>query len=112
MRARAYKFYEPEFRDQAVALLERSDRSLPQVAASLGVSQGSLRAWYNQAVAKKRSKKPGAPVAAVAAASETPQQKLLRLERENAALRRENDSLKLDRDILKKAAAFFAKESE
>jgi transposase-like protein len=34
------------------------------------------------------------------------------LERENAALQKENDTLRMDREILKKAAAFFAKESE
>jgi transposase len=35
-----------------------------------------------------------------------------RLEREVQTLRKENDSLRMDREILKKAAAFFAKESE
>lgn len=44
-------------------------------------------------------------------AEETPEQRVARLERENAALRRENDTLRMDREILKKAAAFFAKES-
>ncbi|HEY8079335.1 MAG TPA: hypothetical protein VIF62_34630, partial [Labilithrix sp.] len=44
--------------------------------------------------------------------AEAPEEKIDRLEREVTELRKENDSLKLDRAILKKAAAFFAKESE
>jgi hypothetical protein len=50
-------------------------------------------------------------VATPASPTETVQQKLARLERENAALRKEVDDLKLDKVILKKAAAFFVKES-
>jgi hypothetical protein len=43
---------------------------------------------------------------------ETPQEKIRRLEVQLAAARREVESLKTDKEILKKAAAFFAKESE
>ena len=60
----------------------------------------------------KRKKKGLAKAAAVDPTNESPQQRLERLERENERLRRENDSLRTDREILKKAAAFFAKESE
>jgi transposase len=115
MRVRELRTYEAGFREQAVALLERTERRLGDVAESLGVPAATLRYWYKQEMARRRSKaKParGAPVvAAPAPPTETPQQKLARLERENAALRKENEDLKLDRDILKKAAAFFAKES-
>jgi transposase len=48
----------------------------------------------------------------VAAANESAEQRVARLERENGRLRKEVESLKMDREILKKAAAFFAKESE
>jgi transposase len=48
----------------------------------------------------------------VAPAEQTAEQRLAKLERENAVLRKENESLRMDREILKKAAAFFAKESE
>ena len=44
--------------------------------------------------------------------TETAEEKIARLEKENAELRRKNASLEMDRAILKKAAAFFAKESE
>jgi transposase-like protein len=43
---------------------------------------------------------------------ESVEERAARLERENAVLRKEVDSLRMDREILKKAAAFFAKENE
>jgi transposase-like protein len=61
----------------------------------------------------KRSKKARTSKAAAApGAAETLEEKVARLERENAELRKQRDSLEMDRAILKKAAAFFAKESE
>lgn len=115
MRVRQQRRYEPEFRDQAVGLVERTHRTLRDVAESLGVPEPTLRNWYNQEMARRRSRSKAAPRVAVSGASasptETAQQKLARLERENTALRKEVDDLKLDREILKKAAAFFAKES-
>ena len=61
----------------------------------------------------KRSKKHSTSKAAAApSGSETLEEKVARLERENAQLRKKNDDLEMDRAILKKAAAFFAKESE
>ena len=101
--------YTPDFRAEAVALLERDGRTVQQVADDLGVSYNTLSYWYKAGrMAKKRKKAAGATPGVV----ETEKQKLARLEREVAALRRENESLKMDREILKKAAAFFAKENE
>ncbi len=61
---------------------------------------------------KRLKKARAAKAAAAPPAGETLEEKVLRLERENAQLRKERDSLEMDRAILKKAAAFFAKESE
>src|SRR6266487_3664937 len=100
MRVRTMKRYEPAFREQAVALLEGTDRTLTQVAASLGVPYATLGYWYKQEMARRRGKpKAGAAatLALVSPAPETVQQKLARLERENAALRKEVDDLKLDK---------------
>jgi len=76
----------------------------------------SLRNWYKDALmAKKKGKRPAAkqrPSSASSPDEETVEDRLERIERENAALKKENESLKEDREILKKAAAFFAKESE
>jgi transposase len=110
---RVHPTYTDEFKADAVALLRRSDRSIPQVAEGLGVSGESLRAWYKrEEMAKKKGKRLGKIVAAGAPKGESAEERAARLERENAALRKEVDSLRMDREILKKAAAFFAKESE
>lgn len=104
--------YTEEFRQDAVALLKRTDRSFKQVSEDLGVSTWSLRQWYKDSEVPKKSRKQRKAEAAKFHGEETPEHKLARLERENAALQKENDALRMDREILKKAAAFFAKESE
>jgi transposase len=105
--------YTDEFKADAVAHLRRSDQSIRQVAEGLGVSDESLRAWYNRdEMAKKKGKCPKKPVRTTVHEGESAEERAARLERENAALRKEVDSLRMDREILKKAAAFFAKESE
>src|SRR5919106_3900277 len=43
------KPYPPEFRREAVALYARTDRTLGEIAADLGVSRESLRLWVQQA---------------------------------------------------------------
>ena len=107
--------YTPEFRADALELLRRSDRTISEVARDLGVSKFALRDWYKRDEMAKKSKnrrKVPAGTAPQAPGDETLEQRAERLERENVALRRENDSLRMDREILKKAAAFFAKENE
>lgn len=107
------RVFTEEFKQDAVRLLERSGRSCTQVSADLGVSYWTLRNWYKDLRMGKRSKKGSSGKAAAAPVlGETLEEKVKRLERENALLRKENDSLQMDRAILKKAAAFFAKESE
>ena len=104
--------YTEEFRQDAVALMRGTDRSFKQVAADLGVSEWSLRQWYKDSEVPKKSRKQRKAETAAQLGNESAEQRLSRLERENQALRKENDSLRMDREILKKAAAFFAKESE
>jgi transposase len=111
MRATAPR-YTAEFRSDAVELLKRTDRSFRQVSEDLGVSLWSLRSWYKQDQMAKRSKKASQVARAAPPATETVEQKLLRLERELERVLKENEQLKEDREILKKAAAFFAKENE
>ena len=104
--------YSAEFRADAVELLRKTDRSLPTVADDLGVSCWSLRQWYRRAEMAKGRKPGRASPRTAPPAEETPDERVKRLEREVTALRKENESLKMDREILKKAAAFFAKENE
>lgn len=102
--------YDENFRTDALNLIRRGDRSINQVARDLGVNHWTLRSWCkNDAMAKRKKK---AQAAGQPTAAEDAEQKLKRLERENARLQKENESLRMDREILKKAAAFFAKESE
>lgn len=114
MRVQLQKRYDATFRKDALAALERTERSLGEVARDLGLPATTLRNWYKDDMAKK-GKKAGSPRAASGpSASETVtvKEKLARLEQENNALRKRVDELETDKAILKKAAAFFAKESE
>jgi transposase len=86
--------YPGEFRREAVELYRSSDRSRAEVAKSLGISDGSLAAWVKVA---ERVEVPGALDADERA----------ELER----LRKENRDLRMDREILRKAAAYFARET-
>jgi transposase len=88
--------YPPEFRAEAVRLYRDSGKSLNAVAKDLGVSLESLRKWVNQAKIDAGEK-----------AGLTTEERA-----ELARLRRENRTLRMERDLLKKAAAFFARESE
>ena len=100
--------YSAEFRAEAVKLAMRSDDTFAELAARLGMNRGTLYSWYRDEMAKKPSKKKRAKPAQ----NETPEEELRRLRREVAALQRKLDSAEEDKLILKKAAAFFARESE
>jgi transposase len=88
--------YPPEFKAEAVRLVGSSDRSLTRIAKELGVADQTLRNWVQHAEIDD-------------GARET----LVPHEREELRqLRREVRTLRQEREILKKAAAFFAKESD
>lgn len=88
--------YPPEFRREAVQLV-RAGRSVKDVAESLGCSEQSLHNWVKQQQLDRRERDDG----------------LTTEEREELRkLRRENVRLKQEREILKRAAAFFAAETE
>ena len=88
--------YPPEFRREAVELYRRSGRPLREISRDLGIAVESLRLWVRQESIGE-GRQPGASVSEL--------EELRRLRREVRVLREE-------RDILKKAAAFFARESE
>ncbi len=85
-----------EFRREAVALVRREGRSIPDVAAALGCAQQSLRTWLKQDQLDLGQRRDG----------------LTGNEREELRrLRRENRRLQQEREILKQATAFFASET-
>jgi transposase len=113
VRQQVYKTYAPEFRADAVALMHRRDCSYRELGEDLGVNQHTLRSWYKaDEMARKKGKRPKDAGPEKAPAKESAEQRAERLEREVARLQRENERLEEDRAILKKAAAFFAKESQ
>jgi transposase len=87
--------YSLEFRREAVRLLRTSGRSVPQLARELGCSPQSLRNW---------SRRLDVDAGKAEGLTSDEREELRRL-------RRENRRLEQEREILKKAAAFFAKET-
>ena len=82
---------------EAIELVRLTGKSIRQVAKDLGISEVSLRNWVKQAAAEA-GERPGG-------LSSDEREELQRL-------RRENQTLRMEREILKKAAAFFAKETD
>ena len=102
--------YTDEFRAEAVAMYRSTDRTGREVADALGINHQTFTGWVKQDNVKRKKSQPrGVPKRPP---HETLEQKVARLEKENARLERRNAQLEMDRAILKKAAAFFAKESE
>jgi transposase len=98
MERRKRRSFTPEFRAEAVRLVREGTKSLPQVAKDLDLTESALRVWVRQAEAAEGKGPDGA---------------LSQAEREELQrLRRENRQLLMERDFLKKAAAFFAKDSK
>jgi transposase len=113
MRVQSPHLYDDTFKQDALSLLRRSDRPLKAVAESLDVPVSTLRYWYKADMVKKgRKASAAAKPPERDRTDETPEEKIARLEREVASLRKKNEQLEMDRAILKKAAAFFVKESE
>ena len=89
--------YPAEYRAEAVRLVREGGRTPRQLAADLGCSEEAIRNWLKQADLDEGRRADGLTTAE---------------KEELAHLRRENRTLRMERDLLKKAAAFFARESE
>ena len=89
--------YSAEFKAGAVSLVLEEGQVQEQVSRNLGIASSTLSKWLKDAREGK---------------SNQPQSELTPHEqRELAQLRKEVRTLRMEREILKKAAAFFAKES-
>ncbi len=85
-----------EFKRDAVEIVRSSDRSIAEVARELGIYDSSLGNWVRQDQVN-RGERDGV--------SSNDKDRMLELERENARLR-------MERELLKRAVAFWVKESD
>jgi transposase len=88
--------YPPEFKREAVELYRRSGKSLQVVAGELGVAVESLRSWTKQHAVDVGERE----------GLTSPEREELR------ELKRKLLRVEQERDLLKRAAAFFARETE
>jgi transposase len=95
-KPRRRRSFTPEFKAEIVELCQRGDRSVGQVARDFDLTETAVREWVRQAERDAGTRQDG----------------LTTDERtELAQLRRENRRLREDVEILKRATAFFAKET-
>jgi transposase-like protein len=94
---RKRRSFTAEFKAEAVQLCGVGDRTIKQVAKDLDLTETALREWVKRADIDVGKGPPGA---------------LTTVEREELSrLRKQVKRLEMEREILKKAAAFFAKEN-
>ncbi|MGY3685004.1 transposase [Streptomyces sp. TE33382] len=99
--------YPAEFRNDAVALYRAAGgmRTYVAVAADVGVTGETLRSWVRQA-----GEHPGRAHSHGEQSAESRGEELARLRAENGRLRKAEKEWELEREILRRAAAYFAKE--
>jgi len=90
------KIYSSEFRESSVKLAIGADKPITQIAKDLGINPNTLHTWINKYSQPKEQNK-------TVRTDEHLYEELKRLKKEVARLTEE-------RDLLKKAAAYFAKE--
>ena len=95
--AKSQKRFTQDFQDEAVRLVETSGRSRRAIAEDLGVGLSTLRHWIDRRREHEIDRPPEGRQEDMAA--------------ELKRLRRENEVLRQEREILKRATAFFAKET-
>jgi transposase len=98
-KLRVRRTFTAEFKREAVELIRKEGLSVAEAARRLDVHANLLRKWQREAAEQGRQTFPGKGHQTA-------------LEEENRRLREENARLRMEREILKKATAFFAKESK
>ena len=87
--------YSPEYKQEAVRLVQQSDTPVSEIARNLGINDNMLRRWVKQALEPDKRVFPGHGIPR--------DEEIVRLERELRQVKKE-------RDFLREAATFFAKE--
>ncbi|MFD7161762.1 IS3 family transposase [Kribbella sp. NPDC059898] len=112
----ARKNYSEQFRRQAVDLYESTPgATLKGIAADLGVERATLKRWVDQygtgkhTTADGKTTSTGSGAHADPVPAESAEEKIARLEAENAALRAEKTKLSTEREILRQAAKYFGR---
>lgn len=98
--------YSPEFKSDALALWRASagKRTFREIAADLNVNPETLRTWVRDAEGG------AAPAGGLRPEGDDTESELARLRAENARLVKAEKEWQLEREILRRAAAYFAKE--
>ena len=94
--------YTKEFKNSAIQLALNSEKSVLRITKELGMHEKTLYSWLT-AHRKSHNLEVAAPV--------KKKSSIETLEEENRRLRKELKDVKIEREILKKAAAYFAKEA-
>ena len=97
MTEKTRKKYTEEFKRESVGLVTSQGLNISEAARNLGINSGVLGRWVRQ--------RGGERGALFGSGRKSPEQE------EIQRLKKENKRLHLEREILKKAAAFFARES-
>ena len=95
--AKAHKVYEPEFKEMVVRLVLEEGRTIKSVNEEYCLGEGTVRSWIKQLEEE--------------CATNPEKQDLKELYEENRLLRKQLAEAKKENEFLKKAAAFFAKDS-
>ena len=103
--AKTRREFTPEFKREAVTLLESSGRPQMPIAAELGIHPSMLRQWRTALMGGSSTPRAAAsPGAAAASPVASPSDQAAEIVR----LRRELDRTRMERDVLKKAIGIFA----
>ena len=98
MTKRTRRSFSKEYKAEVVTLIRKGDKPIGAVCRDLGLAETAVRRWIQQVEIDSGEGAPGA---------------LTTAEREElSALRKRVKTLEMEREILKKATAFFAKESK
>lgn len=94
------KFYTVEFKAEAIKQIEENKGNVSETARQLGISMQTLSNWHNKAKA------------GTLAGTQQYSPDIVALLEENKKLKQQLKTAEMEKEFLKKAAAYFAKESQ